>query len=112
MTNLLPSSTFTPGAILVDSWGWDQTNIDFFRITKRSGDFVTVEKLKKSTSPEIGFMQNDEMPLDEVDPSFKPMRKKIKTWNGVERGFSFRNYTGGGWCSLWKGNKVRSTHYA
>ena len=51
MTNLKPSLTFTPGAILVDSWGWDQTNIDFYRITKRSGDFVTVEKLKKSTSP-------------------------------------------------------------
>ena len=57
-------------------------------------------------------MTNDETPLDEVDPSFKPMRKKVHSWNGEEAGFSFRNYTGGGWCRLWKGDNVRSTSYA
>lgn len=30
------------GSILVSSWGYDQTNIDFYLCTKRSGDWATI----------------------------------------------------------------------
>jgi hypothetical protein len=107
-----PSATYTTGAILVDSWGWEQTNIDFYVIIERKGDFVTVQKLLKDRSPKIGFMSNHVRPTFVPDLKEKPIRKKVKIFDGKEAGFTFRNYSGGGWCSLWKGEKVTETHYA
>jgi hypothetical protein len=115
MTNskIIPqvSTTFTVGAILTDSWGYDQTNIDFYCIIKASGEWVTVLPMTKVTSAEIGFMTNHETP-GEILVNETPIRKKLKKFNGEVSGFSFRNYTGGGWCRLWKGQPETSTHYA
>ena len=75
---------------------------------------VTMES--KSTIVEIGFMTNEETPAL-INWDAKPIRKKIyksrENWQlGKELGFSFRNYTGGGWCRLWDGKPSLSTHYA
>jgi hypothetical protein len=67
--------------------------------------------MKKKVSQEIGFMTNEETPL-EIDYTKVPVRKKIKVHSLKEIGFSFRNYTGGGWCNLWNGKPSVSTHYA
>lgn len=107
----LVSDKFEVGAILEDSWGYDQTNIDFYCIIERKGDWLTVLPMKQHTSEEIGFMTNEETPT-EINYNAKPIRKKLKSWDGKESGFSFRNYTGGGWCRLWNGKPVTSTHYA
>jgi len=105
------SDKFEIGAILTDSWGYDQTNVYFYAIIDRKGDWLTVLPMIKHTSPEIGFMTNDVTPL-QVDSSAKPIRKKLKSFDGKESGFSFRNYVGGGWCNLWNGKPVNETHYA
>lgn len=106
------SDNFEVGAILTDSWGWEQTNYDFYAIVKRSGMFVTIAKLKKSTGPEIGFMTTHSMPVFEIDETVKPLRKKVKVFDGKESGFSLRDYAGGGWVNLWDGKEVTETHYA
>ncbi len=105
------SELFEVGAILTDSWGWDQTNIDFYCIVKRSGDWITILPMSKDTSEEIGFMTNEELPKD-IILTADPMRKKIYKRDGEERGFTLRNCSGGGWCNLWEGKPVTSTHYA
>lgn len=110
------SDKFEVGAILNDSWGWDQTNVDFYCIVERKGDWLTVLPMKKEIGPEKGFMTNDALPLT-IDYSAKPVRKKIYKSKesyqlGKELGFSFRNYAGGGWCNLWDGKPVNETHYA
>jgi hypothetical protein len=103
---------FEVGAILVDDWGWEQTNIDFYCIVKRSGQWITVLPMTKITGPEKGFMTNDEEP-GEINFAADPQRKKIKQGqNGKEYGFSFRDYAGGGCCRLWSGKPETSTHYA
>lgn len=111
--NIVPVvlTEFETGAIVYDSWGYDQTNIDFYCIVKRAGDFVTLLPMKKRVSAEIGFMTNDNTP-DEIDFTVEPVRKKVKSYNGKESGFSMRAYTGGGWVSLYEGSPKRSTHYA
>lgn len=46
---------YQPGAIVSDSWGYDQTNIDFYRIIKRKGDWLTLQPLEAvevSSGPE------------------------------------------------------------
>lgn len=111
------STVFEVGAILEDSWGWEQTNIDFYCIIKRTGDWVTVLPMKKHAEPEIGqTMTNHSEPTD-IDWTAKPKRKKIYKSKesyqlGKELGFSFRDYTGGGWCNLWNGVPSTETHYA
>lgn len=102
---------FDTGAIVFDSWGWEQTNIDYYCIVKRVGQFVTILPMKKATGPEEGFMTNKETPLN-IDFTADPARKKVKAYFGKETGFSMRDYAGGGWVSLYKGEPQTSTHYA
>ena len=38
-----------PGAIFYNSWGYDQTNIDYWQVTKRSGSLVTLARIAQET---------------------------------------------------------------
>lgn len=40
------AQTLVPGLILYSSWGYDQTNIDFYIVTKVSGQFATVREIE------------------------------------------------------------------
>lgn len=113
-TNIIPhvATSYEIGAILYDSWGWEQTNIDYYCIIDRKGEWVTVQKMKvQSTTEDMTLMVTTEIPLilDETD---KPVRKKLKIFDGKPSGFTFRNYAGGGWCSLWNGKPKTASHYA
>lgn len=106
------ATSYEIGAILYDTWGWEQTNIDFYCIIDRKGEWITVQKMKKDVVSEgPGTMCTTETPLilDETD---KPCRKKLKKFDGKESGFTFRDYSGGGWCSLWNGKAKYASHYA
>lgn len=102
---------WTPGAILVDRWGMEQTNIDFYCIVKRSGDFVTLLPMS-SISKFKGSTQVSENLPGEVNYGAKTLRKKLKYQDGQPVGFSLRDYTGGGWVKLWDGKARLATHYA
>lgn len=104
------SQCFEVGAILENSWGWEQTNIDFYCIIKMSGGWVTVLPMRKNVSAEVGFMTNHCQPT-EINWNAKPQRKKIHVYGGTEC-FSFGNYAGAGSCSLWDGKESTETHYA
>lgn len=106
----MTESNITVGSILVDTWGWEQTNRDFYKVLKRSGDFVTIQKMTTKNEYDPLKMTGYKIPL-EVNTSEKPFRKKVKKYSHSE-GFSIRDYAGGGWCELWKGNKVDFTTYA
>lgn len=67
--------------------------------------------MKQEIVKTTGFMSHEVKPT-EIDFEAKPIRKKIKVWSDREQGFSFRNYTSGGWCTLWDGKNEHSTHYA
>lgn len=106
------SDKYEIGAILHDSWGYEQTNADFYCIIERKGDWLTLLPMKKqSTSEGPLTMSTRELPLV-IDQAAKPIRKKLKSFNGQESGFSFRNYSGGGWCKLWDGRTKHASHYA
>lgn len=107
------STVYEVGAILRDSFGYDQTNYEFYCIIKISGDWVTVQKMEKSVVPEgnTQSMRTVETPAA-LKEGEKPVRKKLLKRNNEYIGFSFRNYSGGGWCSLWSGKSSHATHYA
>lgn len=108
------SDTYELGAILEHSWGYDQTNIDFFVIVKRSdtpkGDtWLTLQEMTVGSKTETGFMQGRCTP-GEVRDDAKPIRRKLHKWQGEERGVGIeRSY---GWASLWDGKPANWTAYA
>lgn len=67
------------GDIFRCSWGYDQTNIDFFECTKVIGAMIEVRPISQM-SEENGFMSGECVPCQ---GSYKgdPMRKKVKMWN-------------------------------
>jgi len=50
------------GDIVYNSWGYDQTNIDFYQVVRVSEHFVWLRKLCQETE-EKGFMQGPTRPL-------------------------------------------------
>lgn len=104
------ATSYEVGAILYDNWGYEQTNIDYYCIIERKGDYVKVLPMKKNVS-RAGDMITTDTPI-EIDYSAKPIRKKVQKHEGKELGFTFGNYAGGGWCNLWNGKPKTATHYA
>ena len=39
------AAQYVPGAIIYDSWGWEQTNIDFYLITDRKNNTLTLQRI-------------------------------------------------------------------
>ncbi|MEO5681442.1 MAG: hypothetical protein ABIQ88_02310 [Chitinophagaceae bacterium] len=104
------SETFTPGAIIFDSWGWEQSNYDFYCIITRKENWVTILPMKKNEVFIANFCSK--VTPTEIDYSAKPIRKKIKVFRGLESGFTMRPGTSGGWVFLWNGKEKTATHYA
>ena len=88
-------------AVVDPPYGIGASSKNFIRQGKQTGKSMAVSGIKYTAK----------------DWDAKPIRKKIyksrENWQlGKELGFSFRNYTGGGWCRLWDGKPSLSTHYA
>lgn len=101
--------TYTEGKIIVNTWGYEQTNKDFYRITKRAGDYVTLQPLQaieKSDGPLT--MTGTSLPGD-PDPKGKTIRRKVHTRDNKESGIAIERY---GWASLWEGRPEHTTSYA
>ena len=64
--------------ILYSSWGYDQTNVDFYQVIKVSGSFVTVIEIQ-SKQTLTGDMNGTTVPVDPITPvkDAKPMRRKL-----------------------------------
>lgn len=50
------------GDILYSSWGYDQTNIDFYEVKQATGAMVTLQKLAAETET-TGFMSGKTKPV-------------------------------------------------
>jgi hypothetical protein len=51
------ATSLVPGLILYSSWGYDQTNIDFYIVVSVKGQFATVQEIvapEKHTGPMFG----------------------------------------------------------
>lgn len=99
-------STLKVGDIMVNSWGWDQTNIDFYRIEKIVGKATAViVKLKNKIVDDKMFecMTTKVVPSDKtVDGPFKKRFSNVD--DTIKMGY--------GWARKWDGNPETATHYA
>lgn len=101
---------YQPGAILYNSWGYDQTNIDWYVIVKRSGQYVTLARLAAEETQNPQTMTGRTLPGAMVEGA-KPIRRKLKCECGdPERpvGLQIQSY---GWCQLWDGQPKSYSYY-
>lgn len=118
-----PTVELKAGDILYSSWGYDQTNIDFYEVVKgaEAGGFVTLCQLKNENGPEIGFMTAMTKPASGPDrfmapnqnvigdDSGKPFKRKLR--NGYRGAPSVRicSYE---YASPWDGQPKNYSWYA
>lgn len=94
---------FVKGAVLYSSWGYEQTNIDFYVILERKGDFVIIQECK----------QQREMERDDTGKCWPivseligdPIRKKISKYASI-------NLASYKFCSLHDGTPRYFSNYA
>ena len=58
----MATHTLCKGTILYSSWGYDQTNIDFWEVVRATPTMVELRQLQQETV-EDGFMQGHTRPL-------------------------------------------------
>jgi hypothetical protein len=111
------NSDYEAGTILDYHWGYEQTNVEFFKVLSRKGDWVTVQKMTAiETSDDnpakgkYGTMTGCVIPGD-LDTSKNPLRRKILRYrDGKPVGIRFATYAA---CAQpWDGTPKRVSHYA
>ena len=98
------SNKIEAGIILVSQWGYDQTNVDFYTVVKRQGDWATVQKIGQQFAGHAGFLAENVLPFDEVVG--KPIRRKVKGFMGTES-VNVRDYAS---AVPWSGEPVYQSH--
>lgn len=94
------------GDFLEYIWGYDQTNVDFYKVLSRKGDTVTLRKVENKTIKfDKSRLASLEVPSDKfVDAPFK--KRVVDGWKSQEVSMPY------GICVPWDGKPVEATHYA
>jgi hypothetical protein len=99
------------GSIFVWSWGWEQTNLDFFQVIEKKTKSVIVREIAQETvegsTYSHGIADNRVAVKDAFLKDSKPQRKVLKFMQG--RPYLHQEY---GWCELWDGTPQYSSWYA
>jgi len=109
------------GDIFVHSWGYDQTNIDFYQVVRKTLNSVIVSPIASNpVSNSEGVMSNRVMPIkDEFVIKHTALNDKQINTDGIkqirkvvkEQGSTYYLPTRFGWCSLWDGKPQYQSWY-
>lgn len=111
----LAGDGYVAGGVLAYSWGYDQTNIDFYRIVKRSGEWVWLREMEgietedPPREPGGPWTMTGRVVAGADQPDAKVFRRKLHKRNGKITGCALRSY---GWASLWDGHPMSVSHQA
>jgi len=96
------------GDILYSSWGYDQTNIDFYQVVEKKNKSVVIRQIaSKITDDDAGCMSNYVQPVKDHFIGTELMKRICNYGNGYS--VSISSYQS---ASLHNGNKLLETHYA
>lgn len=108
MADTLTAHDVPVGAIFVHSWGYDQTNTDFYEVIARTAKSVKIRRIAK-TSEYLGSGQDSVVPKPGSNPEGEVLTKFVKywDWNGRKAVLRINDYTA---CAqLWDGTPERET---
>lgn len=93
----------TVGDIFDYSWGYDQTNVEFFEVTAKSGRAVVIRKVAQSIESEG---QGSERVLPVRGSFVGEAQRKLVQWTEDGRAYLAQPY---GWCDKWNGTAQHQT---
>lgn len=99
---LKASDHWTAGDVIVNSWGYDQTNVDFYQVTKVDAKSIIIRAIG-GKAKETGFMSGICQP-DRYNYTGEEMRKPLDCLGRI----SFRH----GGSSKWDGKPQGYSNYA
>lgn len=94
---------FTKGQILYDSWGYEQTNVNFYEVVELKGKTITVREIAQDRNHNHSFMSGTTMPVkgefigNEIkkviqvrcyDGKISTSIKGMYTWDGKPKHYS------------------------
>ena len=94
----------TPGTIYVSSWGWEQTNVDYYIVTKRTAKTITLQRIGSKLTQQLTAMSETVAP-DPDSVTGAPFRRKLVFGDRV----SINSITS---ASPWNGKAHIQTHWA
>jgi len=102
----MPKQEVKINDIFVNTWGYEQTNVDFYKVVGLTKKSVKIQQLKQKTT-ETGFMCGNTFPLNEFEDD-KVLTKRIQ-YDSEGKVFVRMPY---GWCDLWEGKPESCSWYA
>ena len=108
------------GDIVYNSWGWEQTNIDFYVVTRRTASTVNLCPIASKVVETTQYMS--EKVVADTKHAAEVLEKYGFTTNVSENGLKgkrVRNHDGfisikmkHGYCGRWDGKELTATYYA
>ena len=95
------------GSIFVNTWGYDQTNQDFYIVISKTEKSIKIKQLKTKIT-ETGFMSGIIEPLKEFKEDSEVLTKRLKYDNEGEAYINMEF----GWCDLWDNKPKSCSWYA
>jgi len=96
------------GDIFVATWGWEQTNADFFQVVAVTPKGVKIRHIKSKENINPQSLTGTSMPIKNAfDEEAKT--KRIYLFDGIEH---FQAGESFGSAELWDGNPVNISSYA
>lgn len=103
---------YTLGQILYDSWGYDQTNIDWYQIVKVGPRSVTIRPISGRITESAGYMSGHTVPIPDQFTG-DPVTKTIQIYIGADDKIHHYIPSQFGAIRLWKdGERVYCSWYA
>jgi hypothetical protein len=85
MTTTIEKVKVTPkvGDILYSSWGYDQTNIEFFKVVKVSEFSVWIQEIGKKVVEVTGWAHQNVVPVDSPEYQVRNWDNEKDDWDNV-----------------------------
>lgn len=93
------------GDVLVSSWGYDQTNIDFYEVVKVTPKMVSIVRIKAKRDEALRLL-----PLLGSGDLSKASRHKVKSWGRAPSDEYAVRLTSYSWAHLWDGGPKADTY--
>ena len=97
-----------PGAIFVWSWGYEQTNVNFYQVISTTDHMVTMREIaQESIGGDNGSMSDHRIAVPDqfIGPE---IRNRVQF---VRPGEPYLTMASFGWCSLWDGKPQYNSWY-
>ena len=95
----------TEGAILRSSWGYDQTNIDFYKVVSVKNDWAWLVRIGQTVVENLPQYMGERVVADDSTQG-KKFRRKIKNYGNSDY-VAINSYAG---ASVWSGEPQLQTH--